>query len=170
MIENADENNEIKINILHTVMISTAWEAVLQNTIVNCLPHAGFLPSVAIQEDDHFENENNIPLAQLILEAYVVDTDSNVTFDDFVDVDKDLATSGELNDEDLVINSKSLQTEEEAYEIDENQDNPGMEFEPPSTLEAIKALKIVRNHISFNDKLKEVYIKNVIILERAYVL
>ncbi|KAK9709714.1 hypothetical protein QE152_g26470 [Popillia japonica] len=91
----------------------------------------------------------------------------DVTFDDFVDVNKDLATWGELNDEDLVKNSKGLQTEEEAYEIDEDQDDPGMEFEPPSTLETIKALKIVRNHISFNDKLNEVYIKNVIILERV---
>ncbi|KAK9727795.1 hypothetical protein QE152_g19001 [Popillia japonica] len=132
MIENADENNEIKINILDTVMmISTAWYAVSQNTIVNCFRPAGFLPSVAIQEEDYFEDEDNIPLAQLIRKAYVVDTDSNVKFDDFVDVDKDLATWGELNDEYLVTNSKGLQTEEEAYEIDEDQDDPGMEFGPP---------------------------------------
>ncbi|KAK9695743.1 hypothetical protein QE152_g32354 [Popillia japonica] len=39
------------------------------------------------------------------------------------------------------MDSKGLQTEEEAYEIDEDQDNPEMEFEPPSTLEAIKGLK-----------------------------
>lgn len=122
---------------------------------------------MVIQEEDHFEDEDNIPVAQLIREACVVDTDSNVTFDDFVDVDKDLATWGELNDEDFVMNSKGLQTGEEPYEVDEDQDDPGMEFEPPSTLEAIKALKIVRNYISFNDKLNEVYIKNVIILERA---
>ncbi|KAK9737679.1 hypothetical protein QE152_g10550 [Popillia japonica] len=111
MIENAGENNEIKINILDTVMmISTAWDAVPLNTIVNCFRHTGFLSSVTIQEEDHFEDEDNIPLAQLIREAYVVNTDSNVTFDDFVDVDKDLATWGELTDEDLVMNLKGLQT------------------------------------------------------------
>ncbi|KAK9747370.1 hypothetical protein QE152_g5391 [Popillia japonica] len=76
------------------MMISTAWDAVSQNTSVNCFRSAGFLPSVTIQEEDHFEDENNIPLAQLIREAYVVDTDSNVTFDDFVDVDKDLGKRG----------------------------------------------------------------------------
>ncbi|KAK9746513.1 Tc5 transposase DNA-binding domain [Popillia japonica] len=131
MIENADANNEIKINILDTdMMISTAWNAVSQDTIVNCLRHAGFLSSVAIQEEDHFEDEDNIPLAQLIREVYVVDTGSNVTFDDFVDVHKDLATCGELNYEDLVMNSKGLQTGEEAYEIDEDQDDREMEFEP----------------------------------------
>ena len=115
----------------------------------------------------YFEDEDNIPLAQMIRETNIVDNDSNVTFDDFVDVDIDLARWGELSDEDLVVNSRVLETEEELCDVDEDEDDPGIEFEPPSTLEAIEALKILRNHISFNDKLNEDYIKNVIILERA---
>ncbi|KAK9751777.1 DDE superfamily endonuclease [Popillia japonica] len=105
-----------------------------QGIIKNHTVHFRKALVMMISTEDHFEDEHNIPLAQLIRETYIVDTDPN------------------LNDEDLVMNSKGLQTEDEAYEIDEDQGEPGMEFEPPSTLEAIKALKIARNHISINDK------------------
>jgi hypothetical protein len=166
MIENADKNDGAKIDLLDTIiMISKAWDAVSQNTIANCFRHAGFCSS-ALSEAD-FDDEDDIPLIQLIREANVMDNYFNVKFDDFVDVDENLVTWGQLNDEDLLVNPNTSQAEQEAHDADEDEDDPDVEFEPPSTLEAIEALKVVRNYISFNDKVNEDAIKNVIILERA---
>jgi hypothetical protein len=78
-----------------------------------------------------------------------------------------LVTWGRLNDEDFLVNPNTSQAEQEAHDADEDEDDPDVEFEPPSTFEATEALKVVRNYISFYDKVNEDATKNVIILERA---
>lgn len=166
MIENADKNVEFNINLLDAIcMISKAWDKVSGKTIANCFKHAGFLPSENLSTVNDFEDEDNVPLAELknIMTSWqeIMPSDQ---FENLVTVDNDVATWGEMTDEDLV--ASTLNTEEIGDDEDDADSLNEMEFEPPTIAEALKATATLRNFISFNNSLGEDSMNHVISLEK----
>lgn len=158
-----------KINILDAIiMLTKAWERVSEKTIINCFRHAGF-----IQDMPLFDEEDEIPLATWIQSNQLTERISPKLFENFINIDEKLATYGDLTDEDFITanipSSSRMEPELEAGASDfSDEEEPN--FHSPSASEALQALNLVRNFISFTDNLKsdrESLLKNVSVLEKV---
>lgn len=77
------ENCEKNINLSNALIwITAAWKKVSPATVKKCFSKAGF--SDIIQEDPHFDDEDNIPLAHLFptVRNEILDLDEFASFDD----------------------------------------------------------------------------------------
>lgn len=160
IIENNQLSKESSINILDAIsMISKAWNRVLQQTIINCFKHAGFLEQTletADPEDDiplaelarrmanDFDTEDYVPLS-VIKENFKL-TDELWT--DFIDSDTHLETNSTLGDEQIA--EEVLTIEETQDEGEEDRSEDGEEFRPPSVIEALQAVKTLNSFVLYN--------------------
>jgi len=111
MIDNIEHNKETKLNVLDAILLLTqSWNEITVETIKNCFSHAGFLTTVQSSSTSLSIQENNFDYPN---------------FENFVDIDTEVATTEILSDEDIVSTiSKPNEEEEEEEEeiIDEDKD------------------------------------------------
>lgn len=156
MLQQYDENNadgEFKwtVTLLDAVaMISKAWDKVTQKTIANCFTHSGLGVNISTEDDPNYDEEDEIPLAQLIKEnsniEQILSTDQ---WEEFLHIDDHLPTSDLPNDEDIC-EGLFPQNHEEA-EGDDQEENEVEEFHPPTIQQAITATKTLRNFVCFGN-------------------
>lgn len=127
MVLNAIQKIENKcdyrvVNLLDAILlISKAWERVTESTIANCYSHAGFKSRENVIEIEDFEELDDLPLNQWIRQiSSFTDMFSSCTFEDFVAVDKDVISTENLSDEDIVA---CLQSENIDEQIEEDEGN-----------------------------------------------
>lgn len=100
-----EEKNIVPINILQAMrMAKKSWENVTQQTIANCFKACGFVNEETEPEiltvtpdpvEDPIESEWNVIMAHCNM-------NNNTTFEDFVEVDNDVAVAGTLTDDEIV--------------------------------------------------------------------
>lgn len=166
-IRNIELNKERGITLLDAVlMVSTAWEKVSSKTIESCFRHAGFTKAVneeAIDIDSDFDEEDNMPLAQLInsVTATVLTDDELL---EFVNIDQDLETWGDLNEAEIV---KNLEKDTVVTEItEENDDEEGADLQVPSCAEALQAVSTLRRFATFEGLKDKEVLESISTLEK----
>ncbi|KAL1490128.1 hypothetical protein ABEB36_012868 [Hypothenemus hampei] len=123
-------------------------------TITNCFKKAGFTKDELVQDSDNTDEEDNLPLSELIKlwASYRIAINMDgVTFEDYVNVDTDVNTMGLPTDEDIlekvVENLVSKETNSDENESGgESMDETTVNI--PIFDHAYSALAVLRNFIS----------------------
>lgn len=121
-----------KIDILEASVISKqAWDMVSSEAIVNCFKKAGFFhkeinDNIAEVEVDHADFENE----------FYNRLERNIPFEQYINIDKNLAICGTLTDRDIVeeIENDAESSENEDQVIDEPKITPGQALDSICTL------------------------------------
>lgn len=156
MLQQSEESSENefkwKITILDAVtMISKAWDRVTPKTIANCFKHAGLSQNALPADDLEFEEEDEIPLAQLIKENNNIGSVLSLDqWEEFLHFDDNLPTSELPSDEDIC-DEIFQQHEQQEGEEDEQREDEVEDFNPPTLKEAMNATKILRNFVCFGN-------------------
>jgi len=134
-----EESNDLSINVLHAIrMAALAWDTVSPTTISNCFRKCGF--SLPVREEEPLNVD--IDDAAWNRVCVTLNVSNPLTFYDYVDVDQDVETVGDLNDEEIIaeISNNSGTPDDKDDEID---DLP--ELEPVITRkEALHSIKNLR--------------------------
>ncbi|KAL4096621.1 hypothetical protein QTP88_021540 [Uroleucon formosanum] len=119
-----------KINILEALhFVNEAWNNINDVTIRNCFRHGGFVKMEEEKEDNH-----NKDLA-------------DKTYEDWMDIDRDLPTSEEYSEDQIcqsIINEITNNNDEENDESDEKVE---VVVKPPSNKEVLEALDVIRRAV-----------------------
>ncbi|KAL4121290.1 hypothetical protein QTP88_013834 [Uroleucon formosanum] len=120
-----------KINILEALhFFNKAWNNISDVTIRNCFCHGGFVKTKEEEEeDDHSKNL------------------ADKTYEDWMDIDRDLQTSEEYSEDQIcqsIINEITNNNDEENDESDEEVD---IVVKPPSNKEFLEALDVIRRAV-----------------------
>ncbi|KAL4107458.1 hypothetical protein QTP88_017800 [Uroleucon formosanum] len=120
-----------KINILEALhFVNEAWNNISDATIQNCFRHGGFVKT----EEEEEEDDHSKDLA-------------DKTYEDWMDIDRDLQTSEEYSEDQIcqsIINEITNNNDEENDESDEEVD---VVVKPPSNKEVLKALNMIRRAV-----------------------
>lgn len=131
-----DKNNKITINILQAArMCSSAWDQVTPITIANCFKKAGF-QHITLERLQ--EIEDIIPVAEHWDD---VTGESGVSYEDFVQMDNEVAVCGELTNADILSDVINSQT---ATAISSDEEDDVIEKPVPSICEAMNHIKELR--------------------------
>ena len=140
-----ENDSSPKINILHAMrFVKKAWLSVTPTTITNCFKKAGF----KMQDSDHNDNETleedfhvtDEEWAKVISCNEMGENEQIPTFQDFVDVDEDLAITGEQTDDDIV--QSTLESASQNFNDDDTDDDlDGVEVKQIKKKEALSALE-----------------------------
>lgn len=148
LMELIETDGKTSINMLQAVnFISKAWKEVTAATIQHSFRHAGLCNDQTV-ETDPFDNEDNLPLNEWIKQFNIPEY-FNENLQTYENIDDDVATTGSLNDEqilDLVSKSKEkLNEDEEDDQVDDS--------EPPPTIQqALDAAKLIEKFLLFNQE------------------
>lgn len=125
-------------------MITKAWDNVDDKTIVNCFKKSGFQVSDLNQNQDEDELEVQLPEPiegcwPRVREALNVD----LAFEDYVNVDDDIAICGELTDAEIVSSVAGEQetVEEAEDDVDEELVSDQQDFTSKDARDALNVLK-----------------------------
>jgi len=155
MIDNIEHKKETKLYVLDAILLLTqSWNEITVETIKNCFSHAGFLTTVQSSSTSLNIQENNFDYPN---------------FENFVDIDTEVATTGILSDEDIVNTiSKPNEEEEEEEEItDEDKDYLTVD-EAYKSLENIVNFSLL-NNIDLNQNFNslKLTIQNMLLNDRS---
>lgn len=142
-IKNMELKQEYTVTLLDAILLLfAAWEKVTPKTIANCFRHAGFAKQgTEIEEPtDNFDDEDNIPLAQLMANAINTVMTNDELFE-FATIDNDLETCGDISDQEIV------QFLENDNEVDESEEED-MNSQVPSCAEALEAIGIIKKFLT----------------------
>ncbi|XP_065304542.1 tigger transposable element-derived protein 6-like [Dermacentor albipictus] len=149
LLLNLRTGRELKIDLLGAItMLNASWNDVKQETIQNCFRHCGLSASGeagASSSNNHHEPlDSGEPLEELDelfsqLAEFPGAVCDGTAATDFVSVDDDVPTTGELADEDIIADL----TRDAAG--DSNCQDTTSSY-PPSCSDALNALSVVRRH------------------------
>jgi len=121
-----------KINILEALhFVNEAWNNISDVTIRNCFRHGGL---VKTEEEEEEEDDHSKDLA-------------DKTYEDWMDIDRDLQTSEEYSEDQIcqsIINEITNNNDEENDESDEEVD---VVVKPPSNKKVLEALDVIRRAV-----------------------
>lgn len=133
--------SNVKISILQAVeILDLAWKSVTSTTIVNCFKCAGFGMEEAVEGavmEDGTHDAFDISDVDL----------GNVSWGEFCAMDDDVATSGDLDDEQILDTVKGKNSEMDDDESDREVDVQN----PPSRSETFAAVETVRRYLRSQD-------------------
>ena len=133
---NKNKDNQIKVDVLQAArMCSTAWDQVTSKTVANCFKKAGYLH--AEDKDEEIEETNENDKEQNVVE--ILD-DPNNDWENFVNIDENLAICGELTDAEIV--SEVVSQENECS--DEENDPAINEKTTPTVSQVLKLIEDMR--------------------------
>lgn len=178
MIEAAELGTVFNTSLLDAItLVSRAWEKVTSATIANCFKHSGLLTASA-QEPSQMDNldyifyeEDELPLSEWIKLASGINTIvTDEQWSEFVDVDNNLDTWGELDTTEIVDRVLS----QEDVSADDEEISEEILFEPPSILEALQAAETLRNFIAYGNSIEDPKLSDSVSyiekqLEQAYI-
>ena len=125
MVEAIDSHKNFELDLLRSLWtLKFAWDEVTAKTISNCFHHAKFLANEMDEVDDLDNVDDNADVtiqsqwALLVAKGRVDETYYN--FSDFIDVDRDLCTTGAFSTQHT---TKTRQQEEESDD-DDNVESP----------------------------------------------
>ncbi len=123
-------------------MATLAWEMVPFDTISNCFQKFGF--SLPVCEEEPLNVNTDDATCNRV--CATLNVSNPLTFNDYVDVDKDVETVGDLNDEEIIaeISNNSGTPDDKDDDIDNNSDHlpePDLVFSRKEALRSIKNLR-----------------------------
>ncbi len=155
LLKAMEKKEEVQWTVLDAIYgIHHAWMKVTPKTISNCFKHCGFekedptpatpaTPTTPTTVDDSFEEEDEIPLAQLKKAGITEEA-----WAAYQVVDDNLLTSAPLTTEDIIGDLTKDEEEEEAEE--EEEVTPGTA--PPSLAELMDAARMFKDHLCTLDQ------------------
>lgn len=146
-----DEDNNASISILDAArMCSAAWDQVSENTIKNCFKKAGFGSNeVDISHESSEEHDDFVP---------------NPDFENFVNIDEDLAVCGEETDAEIlasVLESQAPASDEEDVSGQEIEDEP-----VPTAVQAMAHIAKLRRFIEAQANIDQQIFKSLNKIEK----
>lgn len=160
-----DEKVIVPINILQAMrMANKSWENVKQETIANCFKACGFVkedtePEIITPldpaEDVAIESKWNTVMAHL--------NEHNTTFEDYVDVDSDVAVTGTLTDEEIAASVAERDDETGADDDDGNE----QEIHFVTTKEARCAIETIRTFVEQSNDIGDYVFSAVVTIENT---
>ncbi|XP_047505969.1 tigger transposable element-derived protein 6-like [Pieris napi] len=155
MIADMEQNTISSINVLQAMrMADKAWRNVTPLAVKNCFRTCGFssAPQEIIKEED-----NNVPE-----EWSKHMSGSNITFEDFVTCDDDVATAGTLTEGEIL---ESVNNCIESDKDDDFNDEPQTSSTSVSINEAKRALTTVRSFIEQCSNIKDNVFSSLFVIE-----
>ena len=131
-------------------MAAASWEDVTPATLVNCFKKAGFLMQDDDEQDD-FDDHPDDDNTAAMLEAWDTVGLEGVTLDDYISADDNVVVTGVPTDDDIVASVQSTDSTSQLHpqdEFDDDVDNCGEEFVPPTAEEAQYAIYILQAYFS----------------------
>lgn len=147
IIYDIESNKKPGISLLHGVrMIDKAWNNVSEKTIKNCFKKSGVNVSVS-ESDVEFDAYPKVQWDRIKEYFFKENVEESITFADFVEVDKCVATSGFLQDDDILesIADERLVDDDDA-DLEEMEDEVNSEHYISSN-EARGALNTLRSYL-----------------------
>ncbi|XP_044591863.1 tigger transposable element-derived protein 6-like isoform X2 [Cotesia glomerata] len=147
-----EDNVSAEINILQAMRFDRkAWFSVSKTTIANCFRKSGFkLHAFDSQGNEQEQEKETTTISDDVWALAINDDNQQLQFNEYVNIDEDVMTSGELTDNDIVSAAISpIETEEEKEEEEE------ATVEKVSKSDAEKALWTLHKYFEFsniNDK------------------
>lgn len=171
MIKAVDSGEPFSLSLLDSFkLLAQSWEEVTPKTIRNCFQHSG------LTRNEAFDEEDDIPLAQLMHVHEVLDSDhedsdwemplskwlekyTHVTnlgnlgeLDEYISVDDDVITSQLLEDADIVTEVLHPEPCTSTGQISEEEgDSDEPDTPVPSLLQAVGAIKLVTSYLQVTD-------------------
>lgn len=160
-----EKNIKIDINVLQAMKFARkAWFLVSAATIQNCFKKAGFKQTNQTEYENEIEDTEDIDPVQW--SSLLPEGSDNLTFDEFVNFDDNVAVSGELSDADIIaIASGSQDPADENEETSEESAKSETVF--PSKSEALSALALVHRYFEGCSGSELVNFDRVYALEKA---
>lgn len=138
-----DEGSTYEVNLLHAMRFSRrAWQDVSNNTIENCFKKCGFKTQALDNCLEEIVELENPPNWETLCSN---NTNNEISFKDYINVDQDLPVCGVLTDEDIIL-AVSEKSDEENIDYEE------ITVEKPTITmkEARKALDVVQDYFEMN--------------------
>ena len=149
-LQTMENGNQHRITVLDAMQwLKIAWDKVTSTTIMNCFRHCSFI--IASQSED--DNDSTSPIqveADEILDELRRQhgLDSGVSFQDFLNFDNTIETSGSLTDEEIAsMVHEGHATQNDSEETSEDYDEP---VQCPTVSEYHLALDVVKRFITCN--------------------
>ncbi len=153
-MEKKEDVNWTLLDAIHG--IQAAWSKVSAKTIKNCFGHCGFVEPGPATTGEDFDEEDEIPLAELrtqLHDAGMAVTDEE--WDVFQDVDAQLLTSAPLSTDDIVEEVKKKKAADEPEledEDDEEKDDPAPTPKPRSLADFMDAATLMKDQMCTLDE------------------
>ncbi|GBN37627.1 hypothetical protein AVEN_139982-1 [Araneus ventricosus] len=126
-------------------MADYAWRNVTETTIKNCFIKAGLSENKTSSETEEVDCiKHSIGEGEINPEQWASiqkDCNTNISFEDFLDVDNELQTCGTMTDKEIVAKINAEISDEEDEELDEQ------EHEKVTIKEAKKAVELLRSSL-----------------------
>lgn len=134
-----DKHDKVKINVLEAArMCHSAWTQVTEKTIVNCFRKAGFTKKA----DKNKDVEEYVPA---LAGWENVGLEAGVSFEEFVNLDENVAVCGELTDAEILTEVTTKKTDNSS---DEEEERPELAEKPiPTSSEALDHLQELRRYV-----------------------
>ena len=150
-IDCAEDDRDQTVNLREALhMVKTAWDSVTCRTIANCYRHVNILaapdqqPSQTSPQTEQDNDDDDIPLLELQRLMRKLPTDSTqMTADDYVQIDRQEETGQNLSDTDILEIVRKTDEEEKS----ENETSDSDPFQPDVTLK--EAQSSLQTLISF---------------------
>ncbi|UYV83116.1 K02A2.6-like [Cordylochernes scorpioides] len=150
---------KIKLDVLQASRLcKKAWDQVTSETIKHCFKKAGF-----VKKEEDEENADDI-IAETIVDGWEdVISNPTISYDDFLNVDDDVAVCGEITDADIiaeVLNHNIEKQDGDEASGDEDESSVAGEMNVPSAAEATNYIMQLRRFFeSKNDLILMVLIR-----------
>ncbi|UYV71906.1 hypothetical protein LAZ67_9001019 [Cordylochernes scorpioides] len=154
---------KIKLDVLQASRLcKKAWDQVTSETIKHCFKKAGF-----VKKEEDEENADDIIAETMPSVDGWEDVISNptISYDDFLNVDDDVAVCGEITDADIiaeVLNHNIEKQDGDEASGDEDESSVAGEMNVPSAAEATNyIMQLRRSFESKNDVLGDIFLEKV---------
>ena len=165
-IEASPTASNYKPNVLDAIrMVSAAWDEVKPDTVKNCFRKAGWRKGDENSTDLN-DDEDDIPLAVLRERLSLPET---MTFEDYINVDSDLATEEVLTEDELFASLRTTpQTTQGKEEEEEEEDEENQTENPVCSLADAKVhLQEVRRYLETCSHTSEIDFRSISALESS---
>ena len=165
-IDASPNASNFKPNVLDAIrMISAAWEEVKPETVKNCFRKAGWRKD-AVDITTTNDDEDDIPLSVLRERLCLPES---MTFEDYVNVDNDLATDEVLTEEAILssLRPQAAATQNEEEEDDEDEEGATTEKSVCSLADAKAYLQEIRRFLESREHTTDFDFRTVSSLESS---
>uniref|UniRef100_H3AM58 HTH CENPB-type domain-containing protein n=1 Tax=Latimeria chalumnae TaxID=7897 RepID=H3AM58_LATCH len=153
------ENAEI--NLLEAIQFAhRAWRKVTIRCISSCFAKAGFHISETNEETENpsSDKEGNIPLSELVVH---MELSSDLTVEDYIDVDKNVIDSTQLTEADIIASIKTQDSASGDKEFESDEEYEPEELKLPSVAEVTHCIEVLNRFINAQSEVSDTIYNNI---------
>ena len=150
-IDAIDNETDFRTTVLDAiVLLKQAWSEVSSTTIANCFKHSGFVHPTTSEGDQLDEEAMEVQDYNEVVERLDSLLPQDVAediLDDYVAVDDNVPTSGELTDDELAAVVRNKSSQDTSGETCQDEDN--MEIVKPTQKQVAQAISTLKDYLFF---------------------